>query len=136
MANSASLKNLRPWVKGQSGNPGGVPQLPPELKAIKSLTQIEITKLISKFARMSPSQMFVAMKDPNNSIIELTICSIFQQSLEKGDFTRLSFLLDRCVGKVRDVVEDDESLDERQELQKLSMKELLTLVKDNLPEET
>ncbi len=127
-----SLKNLKLFKPGISGNPrGNATKLPEELKAIKSLTQVEVTKLISKYARMSVDELVDAKNDSNLSVIDLTIVSIFSKSIEFGDFGRLSFLLDRCVGKIKEVVEDEEATEEREALEKLTAKELYELIKPN-----
>lgn len=130
-----SIKNLRPWPKGVSGH-SMVNRLPEDLRVIKSLSGIEITKLISKYARMTLTELKASQADPKLSTIDHALIKTFQLSIEHGDFTRLSFLLDRCIGKVPIMIEDDEDLEEREALQKLSMHELLTLVKQSLPEES
>jgi len=123
--------NLKPWPKGVSGNPGGQYKLPAELKAIKALTHREVNRLISRYARMNQAEIESSIQDENLPILDVAICSVFQKSVKFGDFTRLSFLLDRCVGKAKEIVPED---DDREELQKLTMNELLMLVKTNLPE--
>lgn len=134
--NAPNLKNLRPWVKGQSGNPKGTRLIPDNLRGILSLNQLEVTKLISKYARMTRKELLVCIKEsPDLPSLDLAIANIFNQSIAHGDFSRLGFLLDRAIGKVPPVVETEEEYDERAELQKLSMKELLTLVKTHMPEE-
>ncbi len=131
-AHPNSLKNLRPWPPGVSGNGGkGRNPVPEELRGIRSLTQGEVTKLISKYARMSQDEIELHLELKNVPVLELGFCSIFKKSIELGDFTRISFLLDRCIGKVKEI-EPEET--EREELAKLSLNELLTLVKNNLPE--
>jgi hypothetical protein len=132
--NAASLKNLKSWPKGVSGNPSGS-RVPAELRGISSLTQTEVTKIISKYARMIRSELELIKDDPSLSAFDVCVISIFQQSMKFGDFQRLSFLLDRAIGKAPVAVEDDESNNAREELTRLSMKELLTLVKNNLPED-
>lgn len=127
-------ENLKPFPKGVSGNPGGFTKLREDLRGIKSLTQLEVCKLVSKYARSTRLELDDRKLDPATPALELAIASIFLESIKKGDFMRLGFLLDRAIGKVPEMIEDDEVKDEREELQKLSMKELLTLVKTNLPE--
>ena len=129
-----SLKNLKPWRPGQSGYAGHA-KIPAELRAIKSLTQLEVTKLISKYARMSSLELSVALERKDLPILELAFISIFQKSVEDGDFTRIAFLLDRCIGKVKEVVEDEEERAEREELSKIPLQDLLKLVQSNLPED-
>lgn len=136
MTHPNSLKNLRPYPKGISGNAGrSYSNLPDHLKGIRSLTHLEVVKLISKYARFTEREIDVALADPDAPMIELCFASIFKKCKEFGDFTRIGFLLDRSVGKAREIEEDDESNEARNELEKLSIKELLTLVKNNLPED-
>ncbi len=135
MTHPNSLKNLKPWVKGQQGHTHQGSKLPEHLRAIKSLSHAEVVKLISRYARMNLDEIGICAKDPKLPMIEACFVSIFQKSRIAGDYTRIAFLLDRSIGKVRDAVDDDESDDARAELGQLSMKELLHLVKDKLPEE-
>ena len=43
--------------------------------------------------------------DPTTPIFELIIISILKNAFTKGDYQRISFVLDRLVGKVKDQVE-------------------------------
>ena len=129
----SNISNLRPWPKGQSGNPGGKLKLPEALRNIRHLTPIELCKIVSKYARMKRKELQIAVEDQDTPMIDLAIASIFAQSAKNGDYQRLAFLLDRTVGKVPDMIEDDEDRSEREELAKLSLNELLTLVKTNFP---
>lgn len=87
------------FVKGQSGNPGGRKPLPPELKAIRELTGHEIKRIIAKFSHMSKAEIEAAVEDPNIPMLHLCVASIMIKSAEHGDYGRLSFLMDRSVGK-------------------------------------
>lgn len=137
MTHPNTLKALRSWQKGQSGNPNKIySRLPPELLAIKSFTNKEAIKVISKYARMTYSELLASLGDKKTPCIELAIAEVFKMSIEKGDHIRLSFLLDRSIGKVKEIEpEDDEEIDAVEEVKQLSMAELLTLVKTNLPGE-
>jgi hypothetical protein len=132
-----SLKNLKPYPKGVSGNTGrtGYRQIPDALREVRSLSQLEVTKLISKYARLTCKELNKYSSDANLSVLDRAIVSVFRESILSGDFTRLAFLLDRCIGKIPVHIETDEEEEERDELKKLSMNELLTLVKTNLSEE-
>ncbi len=134
MAHPNSLKNLKPFPAGVSGNQGrGRNNLPEDLKGIKSLSQAEVVKLISKYARMSFEELNAIAKNKAAPVVEIHIASIFLAGITNGDFTRLSFLLDRCVGKAPIIIEEDDS--DRAELKKLTLNELLTFVRTNLPPE-
>ncbi len=133
MAHPNSLKNLRPFAKGCSGNTAHH-RLPEDLRGIKSLTPLEVLRTISKWARMTKLELEAEFANPNTSILERAIARIFQEAIKQGDYAKLSFLLDRAIGKAPIAVDDEETSDEREELSKLSMNELLTLVKTHLPE--
>ena len=99
--------HLKPYhfKKGQSGNPAGGPKLPPELKAIRALTADEITRLLSKFARMNKIELQAVISDPKSTMIELTIAAGLVKPLSSGNWINLQTLLDRTVGKVVDKME-------------------------------
>lgn len=109
-----------------SGNPSGKPAIPEHLRAIASLSQHEVTKVVSKFARMTRSELQAAVEDVAISMLELSIASIFAQAAKNGDFTRLAFLLDRAIGKVPSV---EIEVDPVTPLAQLSDEELLRLVR-------
>lgn len=134
LAHPNSTKNLVRWKPGQSGNPSGKPKIPEALRGIASLTQLETTKLISKYARMTREELEKAVREKNASVLELYIIAVFSKGIENGDPVRLSFLLDRAIGKVPVVKETDEELAMRQELQNLSTQELIRIVKEQIPQ--
>lgn len=134
MTHPNSLNNLRPWPKGVSGY-AGRKKLPDGLRDILSLTNLEANKLISKWARFTKADLDIHLKDPKTSLLELSIGRIFQESIRCGDFAKLAFLLDRAIGKTPVAIDDDETADARDDLAKLSMGELLTFVRENLPEQ-
>ncbi len=122
------------WLPGQSGNPGGRPRMPDELRAITSLSRIEILKLVSKYARMSMDELQEAGKSRSTPLVELSIASIFLHTVKNGDYARLAFLLEQALGKVPTSAITDEEAQARKELQELSDSELLKLVKEKIPE--
>ncbi len=121
-------------MPGVSGNPGGRGKVPEYLKGVLSLSRIEVIKLISKYARMSIDELDTCLAQRTIPVLELTFCSIFKISVEEGDYKRISFLLDQCIGPVTSIPEDPEESKEREELGKLSLKELLSIVHNNIPE--
>lgn len=126
--------NLKPWPKGVSGNPGGLSGLPDELRGIKSLSQHEVTKIVSKMARMTSAELQTAAINPDTPMLEVAIASVFAQSAKNGDYARLSFLLDRAIGKVPTIELTGEEEIARRELQEMSDHELIKLVKAKMPE--
>lgn len=88
------------WRPGQSGNPAGVPRLPPEMKAISKLTPSYVKAIIAKLSRMSRDELMSYLESGQVPTLELAVASILMKSVADGDPTRLNFLLDRSVGKV------------------------------------
>lgn len=122
------------WQKGQSGNPGGKYALPPELKGIRSLSQIEACKVISKYARMNKAELRAVCTKDETPVLELAIASIFAKCIETGDHSKLTFLLDRSIGRIPEIKETDEDVAARQELHSLSDQELAKIIRERLPE--
>jgi len=127
-----------PWKKGQSGNPYGKPKLPEHLRLIKAFTSDEIARYIAKYGRFTIENLILTESDQNAPIIERILARMFREAFEaKPEFAlpTLKFLLDRALGKVPDVVfsepEDDA---EREGLRKLTLEELLQLVRKIIPE--
>lgn len=131
---SAGIANLRMFKPGQSGNPGGRPKLPEELKTIHAHSPVEVSRVISKYARMSFDELKEILTSKSRPVLELAVAKLFMTIIEAGDHSKLSFLLDRCIGKVPEMVETDDDSEAREELKKLSLNELLNLVQSNLPE--
>lgn len=125
-------QHLKPWVPGQSGNPGGRPKLPEELRLIRSLTQEELSKYVSKYSRMAPDALDVLVEARSIPMLELAIARIFQESALKGDFTRLGFLLDRAGLKPKPIEASDLESEAMEEIRRLTTTELISLVKGQI----
>lgn len=126
-------QHLKPWKPGQSGNPSGLPKLPDHLRGIASLTQIEVTKIVSKYARMKLIDLIASLESSETAALDLAIAKVFLKSIEQGDYQRLAFLLERAVGRVPVVTEDDADRAARKDLERLTDRELIQLVKEKLP---
>lgn len=94
------------FVKGSAPpNPAGRPPFPPELKAVRKLSPALVAGMISRYARMTKGEIEAVIEDRTTRSIDLTICKILLKSVEDGDYSRLNFLLDRSIGKVKESVE-------------------------------
>lgn len=132
----SAAQNLKPrpgWQPGQSGNPGGKPKLPDELRAIRCLSQDEMARYVAKYARMAPHELDELVETRAVPMLELTIARIFQESETKGDFARLGFLLDRAGLKPKPVEASDSESEAMEEIRRLTTTELISLVKEQLP---
>lgn len=88
-------KNL--WKPGQSGNPSGRPK--------KLLTRDHVEHHFSTMAALSTSELEILCKDPKEPALRVMIARVIIEAIKAGDYSRLNFLLDRSIGKVKDVAE-------------------------------
>ena len=126
-------EHLKPWKPGQSGNPSGMPRIPNHLRGIASLTHHEVVKTVSKYARMTRAELQLAVSDPTTPMLEVAIASVFAQAAKNGDYTRLSFLLDRAIGKAPVIEAVGEDMAALREIQALTDDELRERVLKALP---
>lgn len=111
------------FKKGQSGNPGGKPK--------QLLTKDTVYKHLSKFAHMSRVELQEkVINNPSATMLEIMIASVMVRAAKDGDYARLSFLLDRSVGKVKDesAVQLLNKIDP--ELQQVPVENLIKIAKD------
>lgn len=90
-------ENLRPFQKGQSGNPAGRPK--------NLLRTDEVRNLIGRLWRLSREELQKIVQNPKSSMGEIMVASIVAKAAQTGDYTRVQFLLERTIGKVKDEIE-------------------------------
>lgn len=111
------------WVSGQTGNPSGRPVGTGYPKPIKKLTHGRLMQIMFKYMDYTIPQLKEAAEDINNTpAIEQMILNIIWESIRKKDPGRAEFLLNRTLGKVKDVVQLEG--DKNTDLTKLSIEEL------------
>jgi hypothetical protein len=104
-AKEKRLKNLKPYKKGETGNPGGRPALPEDIKVARKLGQIELERLVNRHLFSSIETLKGIAGDTATTGIEAMVANIVLQAVAKGDQQRLDFILNRIIGKVQDRVE-------------------------------
>lgn len=92
----------RPFEKGKTGNPKGRPQLPIDLKQARTVTKLELERILNRFLTMTAQELAAAMTDPRTTVLEAIVLTIATKALQGGDQVRLNFLLDRLIGKVQE----------------------------------
>lgn len=92
-------KNFKP---GQGGRKKGAVSIP---KKVAELNRKEAEEKFSKYLKMTQDQLEVASKEPSTPMMDKIIIKVIKEAEKKGDFTRLNFMLDRTIGKVRDKID-------------------------------
>lgn len=92
----------KPFAKGNSGRPVGTTIIP---KKVKELNRKDMEKVISKYLKKSVLQLNEIAKNPKTKSLDLMIIKIIVEAIKRGDYTRLNFLMDRTVGKVKESIE-------------------------------
>lgn len=126
------------WKPGQSGNKSGRPKLPEHLRLIKEFTSIEIGRYIAKYGRATLNDLLAVEHNKEAPMIERIFAKMFHTAFDsKPEYAlpTLKFLLDRSIGKMPDVVYPEVEEDEqREELRKMPLADLLQLVKRMIPD--
>lgn len=92
-------KNFKP---GQSGNPKGCPKIPEEIKEARKLNKLKVEELLNKFLTWPIDELIKFASNKESPVLELLIARILLEGIKRGDQTRLEFLFQRLVGKVKE----------------------------------
>lgn len=95
----------RDFKPGISGNPSGRPPMPQDVNDARRMSKIEFIRLCNEYLYMTRQEITTRLNAPETPAIELIVGSIVTKSATEGDQSRLSFLLDRMIGKVKERVE-------------------------------
>lgn len=102
----------RPFVKGQKNpNPNTklvkghtiVPSV--EMNLIKKLTVRSILEMIQKFSHMKIHEIEEYIKSSDITVMEAAFCRTMIDVINTGDHSKLDFILNRSIGKVKDKIE-------------------------------
>ena len=85
------------WKPGQSGNYSGRPK--------RKFSSDDLARAIEDCLDMTVAQLELKLQDKSiKGVMAITIAACLK-SREDGNFNAINSMLDRCVGKVKDVVE-------------------------------
>lgn len=101
-ARARQMRGLRPFKKGQSGNPqGGKLHKTKRVSAkIKRLTNQDLEKLGSLLTEGDFKELKRIAKDKSESPLRYWTSNIIMKAAEKGDSFAWNQILDRLIGKV------------------------------------
>lgn len=97
----------RNFQKGVSGNPKGRPPLPKELNEALRMTRKEFTELLVKYLAYSLEDLKKTQKAKETKALDRIVIAVIVNAIAKGDDRRLDFLMNRIIGKVKDVIEHE-----------------------------
>lgn len=97
-----NTSGLRPFQKGQSGNPGGRAKEDPQVTMVKNLTKSELAEMGSLLLKGNKTELEKIIKDPGSSMLKIAVASVISKAINKGDMHSLDILLNRLIGKVKD----------------------------------
>ena len=92
-------KGLKPWNPGQSGNPGGRPSLPPEVRRDRKDNQVKLIQLITKHLNMTSKESATEARKEGTPQIEKAVRKIVEQAM-KGNVWAFQYLMNLMVGKI------------------------------------
>lgn len=100
--NPASLKNLKPWQPGQSGNPGG--------KTKNIFNQEDVKILFQRLAKFTGPELKALMNDETAPADERAVAKAWVNAINTGNLQDLTSLYAQAVGKLKEVVENNTTL--------------------------
>ena len=135
MANPNSLKNLKPWGKGQTGNPGGRVGLPAELKVMRKENLNSLIKLVHAYSGMTQEQAAQRLSGPDCRQLEQMVQGQISRATE-GDTNAFRFIIEVMCGSLPAAEEAPSSLDNLSDQDKLkAMKAALKLFEIQVKEQ-
>lgn len=113
----------RDWKPGQSGNPKGRTRLPDDVKAARSLTSLELERLLNEYLHLPVVEMKARAKRPGASVLEFLIGRVLEEGMDKGDTVRLDYILSRLpkVGSLKQKISLDGGENKDGETQPISI---------------
>ena len=104
MATKKDFDSNGKFKKGNRANPKGAAAHSPVKRQFKKLTEAQLKEMMNLILFTPPEQL-QAEVDKNPSVLKSWIASAAAKGLQKGDIGPLLQILERVVGKVKDVSE-------------------------------
>lgn len=108
--NDYDVGNCKPpkkhqFKKGQVGNPYGYWGKDPEKRALRDITTQSLKAAIEISLTESTDKIKAMLEDKETSAGHKIILQAVLNAVEHGDYARFDFMLERCLGKVKTVVD-------------------------------
>lgn len=100
-----NLSGLKPFQKGQSGNPAGRPKKALEVEKQRLISYAEFILLIQKFSEMPRDEIKAYLERKEATMFELIYGKMVIDAA-KGDKSARDMLTERLFGKVKEQIEN------------------------------
>jgi hypothetical protein len=97
-----SSENLKPFKKGQSGNPLGAQAHDPAKKALKKLTIESYREVIELVLTGNLTDLKAMAENPSTPAIQVGVATAFMKAIKLGDYSVIERIAERIVGKIPD----------------------------------
>ena len=74
-------------------------------KTLRELNSVEIERVLKKYLEMSKEDLRKICKNDKTRALDAMVANIVMKSIDMGDQTRLNFILERLIGKVKDRID-------------------------------
>jgi hypothetical protein len=92
-----------PWKPGQSGNPAGGQGHPVDIRRINKISKSHVEARLSEFLEIPLEELRERGQRTDIPALDALICQIAIKAIVNGDTLRADFLLNRLIGRVKDV---------------------------------
>tara|TARA_R110002096_G_scaffold268996_1_gene462783 strand:+ start:73 stop:426 length:354 start_codon:yes stop_codon:yes gene_type:complete len=106
----AKEDNLKPFKKGQSGNPKGRPKKWVSTLRDSGYKMSEVRDCILVMMAMTMDELKDAFENPNATALEKTVAGAIRKSITKGSLYSMETLMDRVFGKPRETIDSQVEL--------------------------
>ncbi len=115
-------------VPGETLNPGGAHKHHTRYKNSPRITQVHLSAIMGRYMNMTLAELREAETIGDLTSMEHMVVSVAIKAIETGDYSRMNALLDRAVGKVKEVVEAHH-IEHGEIMQRIPREEILRLLK-------
>lgn len=99
MAGHGNIKNLKPWKPGQSGHPGRIGILPPDIREERKKNQVGLIRMVSEMMMFNEKEAKVKFKAAETTQLEKA-CQALIGKARDGDVNAFRYLMELMVGNI------------------------------------
>jgi len=109
-------KGASKWKPGQSGNPSGSSAISRQIATLKKFNKVEAERVLSKFLNWPVDQLIEFIQDKSNQVLETLVARVLLEAIRKGDHSRAEWVLQRLIGKVKEEIEMNHTVNLHEEI--------------------